>query len=619
VGGQERWGAEFFERHGLAEKVDAREQHLLAPRAFRMLEDRPRLERMREADEIVRAAYDLGQITAFFQKAVSTRAKKPSVAPESGSTVPPTAAAPTATPSAPSQSRALEVEDGVAYTWRKPAPKAVSETTAARGVDEAGCPRTALIFTAGFGGGHDSSKDAIRDKLLAVYPDLNVVVLNAQDYIHGAGIFPIIARASTFVFDKVYQFTPKLWDWLFQRTIDLADGKTSAGDIPVHLFSNRRILADLKKYKPDVIYSTYHLMTSRLIALRESGELNPDIPIAWLDTDFVQKPFYYLHSHGIDMTFIAHPILREERLALGVPADKMKATGLFINPFVFEPFSESQRREFMRTAMSVPDKVKAKQVDEQWVPTKQIWINGGLQDVDAATVQLDPNVMTVTIASGRAGVGDYPAIVEGLIQEARARKIPIQIVAVCGDNRKNYDKVTKLYRKLAARGEVGDVTLVVSRLVDNMKLMKLVRSSQLFIGKSGSQSPFEAAIMGVPRVLIDVIGGQERWTANFFKRLGLAWVVAAKEQKMLAKRAFEYLENDEAMAQMRVADQVIRDSYDLTPIPKFFEDAMAARKEKPSVEMQRPEAAPIQRRGFQTMCDDALTRVKSVFTGRPPR
>ena len=248
---------------------------------------------------------------------------------------------------------------------------------------------------------------------------------------------------------------------------------------------------------------------------------------------------------------MAHPALKKRRIELGVPEEKMVTTGLFINPFAFKDFTAEDRREFLTRAMSIPDTEK----DEA------IWINGRVQNVREPAVHLDPDALTVTIASGRAGVGNYPVIVEGLIRQAKLRGRKIQIVAVCGDNRKNFAAVTELYDRLARAGQAEGVTLVASKMVDNIKLLQLVRSSALFIGKSGSQSPFEAAVMGVPRVLIDVIGGQERWTANFFRTSDLAEVVAANEQRDLAERAFAYLEDADRMARRRVADQVIRDSY----------------------------------------------------------
>ena len=480
-------------------------------------------------------------------------------------------------------------------------------------VDEAGQPRVVVIFSASYGGGHDASAEAIKAELLKAYPRLRVEILYGQNYIRMASHFPRISELSTRFFDMVYQRAPKGYDRVYDVAVKTADNKSSAGDIPTHLFSSSHILADLERLRPDAIYSTFHIATSMLIAMREDGRLNPDIPIAWLDTDFVQKPFYYLHSLGVDQTFIAHPALREERLALGVPAEKMVTTGLFINPFAFERFSDEERRQFMANAMSVPDRAEGEKVGDAWEPTRQIWINGRMQDVSNPAVNLDPDVMTVIIASGRAGVGNYPVIIKGLVREARRRRQKIQIIAVCGDSEKNYDGVRALYERMVRYGDSGDVTLVASRLVDNNKLMKLVRSSQMFIGKSGSQSPFEAAVMGVPRILIDVIGGQERHTANFFKRLGLAEVVMAREQNGLAARAFAYLEDSGRMEQMRVADQVIRESYDLRPIPQFFADAISRRSGKPPV---RPPGVP--RSAVARACAKLLGRASRAFTTKRP-
>ena len=471
-------------------------------------------------------------------------------------------------------------------------------------------PPTVVIVPAGWGGGHNTSAQCIRDRLLAADPDARIELLPAENYLTLADRIPPLSRASTFLFDKIYQWAPRGYEFLFDHAMSTARGKTTAAELSHPWFSSKALLADLRRIKPDVIYSTYHLGTAMLIGLRQNGSLSADVPIAWLDTDFVHEPFFYLNSLGADLTFLAHPTLAAERERLGIAPQKMAITGLFINPFVLEPFTADDRRDFLRRAMSVPDRAEP---DPRRPAAREIWINGLNQNVDEADVELNPDVMTVTIASGRAGVGDYPTIIEGLIHQARARGRPIQIVAVCGDNDRNYDAVVRLWSRLFPDGAPDDVTLVASHLVDNAKLMRLVRSSALFIGKCGSQSPFEAAVMGVPRVLIDVIGGQERWTANFYAAQGLAEVVKANQQNQLAARAFAYLEDPERMRRMREADDVVRASYDLTPITRFMTEALAKRAGKPAA---WPADAPEARRAPRFLrCPGWLTRVLKPGAG----
>lgn len=434
----------------------------------------------------------------------------------------------------------------------------------------AGPIRKVVIVSASFGAGHNSSANSIKAQLEREFPGVQVKILYAENYMSFG-----LGKIAPELFDKVYQNAPEIYDRMFQNTMRSAAEQTTAATISTSPFRRDRLLKDLMLEQPDAVISTHHYSTAMLIRLREEGAIGPEnFPIAWVDTDFVHEPFFYLNSLGIEKTFMAHPGLTEERIKIGIPASKMATTGLPISATVFEDFSEQKRADFMTSALETRDRSERKGKKGESIPAEWPWVNGETYSKDAHPVKLDPEVFTVTLASGGSGLGDYPTIFESVLAAARTRGIrKIQFIAACGVNEKNYKGLKAAYQKGLKAGMMDGVTLAVTHGVDNAKLMRYVHSSAIFIGKSGSQSPIEAAIMDRPSVLLDVLGGQEHHTALFFKNQGLASVVTEGEQASIGKVAFEMLEDRGRMEKMRNAQAVTRKAYDMDPIRQFVAEA----------------------------------------------
>jgi UDP-N-acetylglucosamine:LPS N-acetylglucosamine transferase len=445
--------------------------------------------------------------------------------------------------------------------------------------------RKIVIVSASYGAGHNSSAKSIELQMKKEFPGAQVTILQTEDYMRfGYG------EKSKEAFDKLYQKNPELYDKVFQMTMWSARNKKSAADIPQVVFKRSELLRDLIKEQPDLVYSTHHISTSMLIKLREEGAIGPEnFKIGWVDTDFVHEPFFYLNSLGIEKTFMAHPFLTEARIAIGIPKGKMATTGLPISPVVFENFTPEDRMKFLAGALETPNRsVKFVRLPNGQKSTHLIeasglpietaeewsWVNGKMHSPSDHPIHLDPEAFMVTIASGGAGLGDYPVIADSIIQEARKNgKTKIQIVAVCGANEKNYTGMIEYYTKAAAAGKMEGVTFAVAHGVDNSKLMRLVRSSDVFVGKSGSQSPIEAAIMGVKSILLDVLGGQEHHTASFFGDADMAVIVGKKKQGTVGKVMFELLNDPVKIEKMEKAQAITRKAYNMDPIREFAQEA----------------------------------------------
>ena len=397
-----------------------------------------------------------------------------------------------------------------------------------------------LIFTVSHGGGHNSSAEAIRKRLLESDPKLEVIVKD---------VGPFFMLNTGKILDKGYEFLyqkrPDIWDSLYQDHMATTENLTSAAQIP-SFFSEKALFDYLREVDPNVVLTVYNGVVPALARLKSEGLIGPqNFKIGWLHENFTDDNNYVLKAKAVDMTWSPHPGITNSLIQKGVPENQVQTTTLPLNPKLLKKFTESDRQAFIKKALVTPD---------QTGQNSGIWINGKIQyPNDPHPILLDPAIKTIFITSGKAGLGDFKTIVEGLGESARKRNISIQIVVGCGTNKKNYEDLTHM--KIPP-----GVTLAVSKILDNEKQVKYTLAADLNIGKSGSQGPSEFSLSGKPRVLIDVVGAQEGANGKFFEKEGLAVLVPGSQQDKVADVSFALLENEAKLETMAEADEELRES-----------------------------------------------------------
>lgn len=147
-----------------------------------------------------------------------------------------------------------------------------------------------------------------------------------------------------------------------------------------------------------------------------------------------------------------------------------------------------------------------------------------------------PTHRHLVIMSGSMGCGPIAEIVSRL---AKAMPQTCELSVVCSSNK-------KLRRQLRMRfGHKKNVHVLgyvknTSRLLD---------SADVFITKPGGISTTEAAVKGVPMVLINAVGGCETHNLEFFVSRGAA--CTANTPKELAWQSLQLLQNETRCAAMR--------------------------------------------------------------------
>lgn len=374
-----------------------------------------------------------------------------------------------------------------------------------------------VIFYSSIGMGHLSAARAIEQNIKNKDPNAVVELKNIRDF---------MPKWKNYLDEKLFWLvvkkSPDTFDKMFKSKMSSTQLNHNYFDNISNPYSDSDVLKYLQEVNPSHIIATHYGSAETLIKLRNQGNLK-NTPIAWLHTDYFQGYFPRISQH-IEKTFLGMSELESQWKSTGLNPSKVATTGLPVNTQVFEP------------------------VDRVSFLTEQ---------------GLNPNIKTVVIASGGEGVGDFPTIVESM---ANKIKEPLQIVAICAKNEEHVKNLTALKEKLPS-----NVNLTIHGFVKNDLLLNYVKSSDLYITKSGGLSPTEGFAINKPIVLLDVYGGHERENADLFEKLGLA--IVNRNQKNIGSDVYRLL-NDQQLQEKMIAEQAkFRNSFNMEAITNFVMDS----------------------------------------------
>ncbi len=301
-----------------------------------------------------------------------------------------------------------------------------------------------LIVAMSVGGGHGKAGQAIATAIHALAPDWEVRSIDLRD--HAAGWFRSLYVAGyLFIVRRI----PWLWGWLYHHP------PKRGGTLPPWLLKRalRPFERLVRDWRPDAILATQITASEAAAALRSRGIHRG--AAATVVTDFDAHPSW--RSEQIDLFFVPDEDIRRRLIVTGIPAERLVATGVPIDP-VFE------------------------------------------QPHDAAALKarhgLRPDVPVVLLMGGSLGLGPMEAGVRELLASGR----PLELLVVAGHN-------AALRQRLEALGPSGESRLHVFGFIDFVA--ELMAVSDLYVSKPGGLSMTEAMTVGVPTLAIAPLAGQE--------------------------------------------------------------------------------------------------------------
>jgi processive 1,2-diacylglycerol beta-glucosyltransferase len=347
-----------------------------------------------------------------------------------------------------------------------------------------------LILSVDIGGGHTRAAGALQTAFDRLDAARDVHVVDTLEYIN-----KLFRKLFLKIYFDVVRSAPELYGWFYERL-----NKPSQNQRMHSVFNKlntRSILKLLDKVQPELVISTHPLPAGILSWLTETGRLGTRQAVVTTDFDVHSMWLVDHYEHY----FVA---LDETKLyleAVGIPASRVTATGIPIDP----AFAENQDRGQAR------------------------------QELD-----LDPDLTTILVTGGSLGLGP----IERLVQSLRHLAIPIQVVVICGYNEPLKASLEKV---LCDCPPANHVKTICVGWTDRMHTY--MSAADLVAGKTGGLTTSEALAKGLPFLVVNPIQGQEQRNADHL--LEECAAIRCNSFPVLAHKVEQLLSDKERLARMR--------------------------------------------------------------------
>ena len=318
--------------------------------------------------------------------------------------------------------------------------------------------REILFATIAAGGGHVAGAHAMSEAIEQYYPGR--FELRVSDYMKDLAIIGL-DRFHKNSWRRALRYP--ILARVGQRVIDAFPRLTIAAERRILRDFAQAAAADLREDPPLLIVSNHGLITTGLAEAKHRYGL--EVPVL----TFATEPFNisaYWGEPRADRVIVASEDGRRRLLRFGVPPEKMTIIG----------------RPVRQAFLNAPAKPEARE-------------NVGLEDR-----------FTCLVSFGGEGVGRDP---RGLISTLLDSGIPLQVVAITGRNE-------TLRKELKA---LGTERLRVEGFVENMA--EYLAASDVFVGKAGPSSVYEALAVGRPVLASGYAGLNELGVVRFIENKDL--------------------------------------------------------------------------------------------------
>ena len=317
---------------------------------------------------------------------------------------------------------------------------------------------TILFATIAAGGGHVAGAWAMAESVERHYPGR--FELRVSDYMKDLGITGL-DRFHKDSWRRALRYP--ILARVGQRVIDAFPRLTISVQRRILRGFARAAAADLGEDPPLLIVSNHGLITTGLAEAKRIGGLEVRV------LTFATEPFNisaYWGDPRADRVLVASEESRRNLLRFGVPAGKMTVIGR---------------------------------------PVRQAFLNAPAKDEARARLGLEDR-FTCLVSFGGEGLGRNPrASILGLLET----DLPLQVVAITGRNEALKEELKAL----------GAERLRVEGFVDN--LAEYLAASDVFVGKAGPSSVYEALAVGRPVLASGYAGLNELGVVRFIESRGL--------------------------------------------------------------------------------------------------
>ncbi len=350
-----------------------------------------------------------------------------------------------------------------------------------------------LLLSASSGAGHVRAAQAL-EKAFAARGDCSVEHIDAIHY---------VSKLFQRIYDKTYismvRRAPEMMGVLYDRTD--RPWRHLRRRLALDRLNTQPMIRMLKRVQPDLCVATHFLPAEILAWLIAKRKLSARHAI--VVTDYDVHAMWLCRT--VDRYYVAMEESAEYLERIGVPREKVRTTGIPVDPCFALPAERAAARRHLK---------------------------------------LDPEARVILIAAGGYGIGP----VEMLVQDLLHLQKPWQIVAIAG-------KAEKVRRKLEEMARsAGNLPGGAPRLCPvgfTTEMDQYMAAADLLVGKAGGLTTSEALARGLPMALIEPIPGQEERNADHLLEAGAA--IRCNNLPAAAWKIAKLLGDEERMTRMKEA------------------------------------------------------------------
>ena len=350
-----------------------------------------------------------------------------------------------------------------------------------------------LILSASSGAGHVRAAQALEQAFRA-RGGCHVEHVDALDYVS-----KLFQRLYDDAYISMVRRAPDLMGFLYDR-MD-RPWRHPRRRLALDRLNTQPMIRMLKRVQPDLCIATHFLpaeILAWLIAKRKLRARN-----AIVVTDYDVHAMWLCRT--VDRYYVALPESAEYLAGIGVPREKIRVTGIPVDPLFEAPGDRGRARRKLGLAQDSP---------------------------------------ILLVAAGGYGLGP----VEQLVRDLLALKRPLQVVAIAGKAEKLKRRLDETARTAGKSPEGGDRLSVVGF---TKEMDEYMAAADMLIGKAGGLTTSEALARELPMVLIEPIPGQEERNADHLLEAGAA--IRCNNLPAAAWKISALLDRPEKLQAMRTA------------------------------------------------------------------
>lgn len=370
-----------------------------------------------------------------------------------------------------------------------------------------------MIFYASYGGGHLSAARSIKEYIETNYTDIEIQLIDCMYYVN-----KIFDKVTTTAYAEMAKKIPQTWGRVYWHA---QSGPIAQISTTSNKLLSKKLNKLLQDFNPDLIISTHPFASTMCAYLKKQGKLNSKI--ATVLTDYAPHEQWLVFNEYVDYYFVSHEEMKKQLYSIGIPNEKIYATGIPLSNKFLLKYDKSQ-----------------------------ILQNFGLS----------PNKKTVLFfGGGEYGLGKTQTL--KIFKSFIECHENIQLVAISGKNPKMKESFENLVSELGKQDSVK-----ILEYTD--KVPQLMSISDLVVTKPGGLTTTESLASGLPIVIINPIPGQEEENAAYLEKNKVAiWIKKGDNVEEILNKLFS---NPDKMQEMKIRARLISKKNSTKDICKILLD-----------------------------------------------